>query len=160
MSNSYDISVIASKLVADIANTIETDVKQTCEEALMRAIMKSVYSGHTPKMYIQTHEFVNAVEVMNISVGGGRASFDVTINASKMSASPPSGGNWGTHMGMNGEDFRSGLIEGLDQGTSGSPYYNHPAYNFFDSTSTVLNMKLVQVMVSALRGRGWDARVM
>lgn len=163
MSNTMDISGLASKLRSDVISVIRSQVLKVCEEALRRNVMATIYAGKTPTMYHRTNDFLNAVDIMNLSISGNNASFDITINPSKMGIIPaekgaPKNGRWGSHSGFSGQDFREGLIGVLDEG-GGSEYYVHSGGHFFEKTNRDLEREIVPTMVSALRSMGWNATI-
>ena len=152
--NSVDLNGLASKLRADVKSSIEKKVFKICEEALMKSVMMTVYSGK-PVMYDRTYELLRAVSIDNVNVGHSQATFEIIIDPNKMGLYPSTKDSWGKHQGLSGQDFREGLIVALDQGSS-SPMYSHPAHGFFDKASDGLEIKIVKAMATDLKANGWD----
>lgn len=157
--NTISIENYADALVADIASSIENEVKATCEQALIDAINTTVYLRQ--KTYRQTRGFVDAVEIMdmNIRKNSGIATFRIGVNASKMGIEIRTPDEWNAHAGMKGQDFREGLIETLDEGSSGSPYYNFSGYGFFDKAADNLDRTMIQAMANALKAKGYKVDI-
>lgn len=158
-----DISEAAAKLRADVQSTIQGEVFRTCEETLRKHVMSDIYGGYSPSYYSRTMGLLNAVEVSPKSVGHSSTNFEVKINASKLGMTPaeegaPRFGSWGVHMGFSGQDFREGVIAAMENGSS-SPYFSHAGRGFYAKTEAELNSKLVQIMASSLRGKGWDVSI-
>lgn len=159
MANSYDISEIGAKLASDVFAIIEREIYDICKRALEEEVRRTVYSGMGTGYYDRTGDILKAVDITDKNLSGNTASFKVTVNPELIGIQIRDGEKWNAHAGVRGQDFREGVVEVLDEGTSGNSLYNHPGYNFFDSTANKLDSRLVGVMVSALRARGWDASV-
>lgn len=156
MANFYDISSLASKLAVDIRNAIMKEAFDACKNALIDQISRTVYTGK-PAEYVRTMELLKAVDITNISVSGGQASFTLLINATKLGVHIRHD-TWNAHADFKGNDVRESIPLWLDEGTN-NKYYSHEAHGFFDKTYDQLDTQLVGVMVRALRSKGWDASV-
>lgn len=152
--NELSLDNYASTLVEDIKQSIVTEVKQVAQEALINAINQTVYLRQ--KQYRQTRDFLGAVEVMDVNISDSKATFRVGINPSKIGIQKRMPEEWNAHASMSGEAFNGdGLIDTLDQGSSGSPYYNFDGYGFFDIASDDMDTSLIMAMANALRGKGY-----
>lgn len=153
-------------LISDIHSAVEGEVKSYCEEVLRKHIMKSVYGGGGSQYYNRTYQFVNAVEVSNVSRSGGSVSFQITINSAKMGIASTLTNGFNVHMGFPsqgssgmGSDVRGGLAEILNDGITSKIVPVRKAARFFESTADELNGSLAGKLAGALRARGWEARV-
>lgn len=157
MSNSMSLENFARTLTNDIKASIEGEIKSVAEEALRSAINSTVYLQK--KSYRPTYGFLNAVEIMDLKIGTKVATFRIGINASKMGVETRMPNEWNVHEGMKNQDFREGLIDTLDQGSSGSPYFNHAGYGFFDMAADDLDKSMIQAMASSLRNKGYKVEI-
>lgn len=167
MTNVIDLSTLnlAEDLVGDITSIIYGQVITESEKILREHVMNTVYSGKSPAQYTRTNGVLNAVEISEISVSGTKATFKIWINPNLMSTisavpnapfpTPDGGPSWGSHEGFSGQDFREGLIETLDEG-GGSPYYSHPAHNFYQKTHDEADVELIKILGNGLSAAGWD----
>lgn len=156
MAGTYSLAGLGAKLASDVRSIVEGEVYNICEKALRDNINATVYAGSGGSgMYARTMDIMNAVDIIEKSSSATHVSFKVVINPVKIGIEMrPNALN--AHAGVNGEDFREGIIDALDNGSSGSPIFNHPAHNFFDKTHAELDSALVVIIANALRGRGWD----
>lgn len=158
-----DISQIASRLRSDIQGAIQSEVLKVCEETLRKEVMRGVYSAYTPTTYHRTYDVLNAVTIKNIHIGHSEASFDIVIDSGRLGTiypeeGAPRFGAWGSHVGFSHQIFADGLIEILDQG-GGSSWFSHSGGHFFDKTEKDLEQRIPNLLVSALRSRGWNATI-
>lgn len=154
--NSVSIEDFASRLVDDIYEEIVGEVFYIATEALKEAIASTVYSGGG-KMYQNTYQLLSAVEVSDLEMSSGTAEFEVRIDSGRLNHVPyrphwPAYGSMGT-TGWNDDD---GIIHTLDQGSDGSPFYNHPAHNFFKQAEANMDGQLVSAMARGLASRGYE----
>lgn len=156
--NEMTLDNFASQVVGDIQLSIVTDVKQVAQDALIDALNKTVYLRQ--KQYRQTKDLLGAVEVSDMKIGNKKATFTVTINASRLQIEmrhPKL--NAHASAGADGRDFREQLIGVLDKGSSGSPIYNHEGYGFFDKAADDMDSSMIQAMADALRRKGYDVSI-
>lgn len=158
MSNSLSLDNFASKLANDIRDTIKSDVSRDAEEALIQAINQTVYRHKSS--YSPLYSLLDAVEVTDLKIGTKQATFSVIVNASKMGVDYRQPERWNANLDMYGNDFREGLIPTLEEGSSGSPFYNHAGYHFYEKAAADLDKTLIQTMANGLRARGWKVSIM
>lgn len=162
MSNVIDLSFLAEKLEADVRSIIMDEVRETCIEALKEIIKDTVYSNPA-RVYQRTMGFLNAVDVIDLSIGATSATFMLTVDPSKIAPLIPAEAGapenpkarWGKHMLFNGNPFTTGLVKALDQGFS-NKYYVRKGAKFFDKTKIRLEDEIPNIMRAALSARGWE----
>lgn len=156
MAGTYSLEALGAKLASDVYSIVEGEVYNICLKALRDNINATVYAGGGGSgMYARTFEVMNAVNIVEKSRSATHISFKVVVDPSLIGMEFRQG-QLNAHAGVNGEDFREGIIEALDSGSSGSPIYNHPAHQYFDRTYDELDSVLIGVMARALAARGWD----
>lgn len=156
MANTFDLSALAEELRADVQAVIQHEVIEVCRLALERAVRETVYAGGNGGfMYQRTREFLYAVDVMDINIGGSQATFLVTVNPDKMNLYPATQTEWGIHQGLSGQDFRAGLVQVLDQG-GGSLLYSHQGHGFFDKAYSDIDSRILSIIGGALAAKGWE----
>ena len=156
--NSMSLEQYTSKLVGDIKDSIENDVKREAKIALREAINKTVYLEK--KTYRPTYNLLNAVEVFDLKIGNRVATFRVGINASKLIHDKKTPWDWNPHGGISGQPFQEGLVEVLDQGTkSPNPIYSHTPNYFFDEGHKIMEEQLIVSMAESLRAKGWSVEI-
>lgn len=158
--NSVSIEQYTHRLVSDIADTITREVFTAAEEALREAIAETVYTRRN-KMYQNTGQFINAVQVSDIRMGNGVAEFEIIINTGRLSV-VPNRPDWPAYGSItsNGWDDKDGIVETLDQGSDGSPHFNHQGYGFFEKAEGKLDSSLIKIMAQGLVSRGYKIRMM
>lgn len=153
--NSVSVEQYASRLARVIQRAIRKDVLTIAEEAMKDAIATTVYAS-SGVMYRQTMDLLSAVEISKVSISGGRATFEVGINPGALKPEIRMPGEWNAHAGMDGSAFQEGLVHTLDEGSSGSPYYNHEGYHFFDKAEETMEDDILDAMIGALRQSGYN----
>jgi len=138
-----------SSLIKDINNTLknvaQTDVSKEMESSLRRATNEFFYMRthvHHPNRYL-----VQAVD-SQVKESDGGLELSVFHNPSKMSQYYPS---W---VQGYSDDNRNNIILWLNEGTSGSPIYNHEAYRFIDKGKEDIDNKIINWYKMALKKRG------
>ena len=157
MAGTYSIYGLGAKLALDIYSVVEGEVYNICEKALRDEVNRTVYAGGGDgRYYNRTMGILNAIEIVEKHRSSTSISFKVIINPARIGIEITSPDMLNAHADVYGQDFRTGLIPTLDEGSSGSTVYNFSGYHFFDSTYQNLDSKLIGVMASALSSKGWD----
>lgn len=163
MANELNIEGLQKEILADIEALVRGRVKDACENIMKKIITKNVYNRMTNSSgayYTRTYDFVNAVEVSDITRSGNTVRFTVGINAGKLRPSSGGRGELAQHQSeVTGNSFQEGLIVTIDEGSSGSPIYNWKATHFMDDTFNELDEQIISELVSGLKGYGWDAYI-
>ena len=153
---SIDLSSVATRLVSDIKDIIKSEITIICLETLQNYIQLGVYND-TPVFYERTMDFINAVDIKDLSIGGSSASFNLTVDPSKMGLKYGRDNYWGAHVINRNQDFRQKLIGVLESGGGAyRTFGGHPAGNFFKNTYRELDENLINVLAGALSARGWE----
>lgn len=156
--NSMSLENFASKIVGDIQESITHEVKRDAELALINAINKTVYEDK--KQYTPTYNLLDAVEVSDVKIGNGRATFEIGINATKLIPMPKTPWFWDAHSSISHKPFQEGLVEVLDQGTqTPNPVYEHEPNKFFDKAFEDIEQNLIVTMAKSLRRKGWNVSI-
>lgn len=155
-----NISDLQGKLRSDIHSAVLGEVRAYCEKVLRKHIMQSVYAGGSSQYYARTYQFVNAVDVMDVKANGSYVSFRVGINPAHIGQASSISGRLNTHMGVSGQDMRGGIAEVLNEGIGSKIVPNRKAAKFFESAHSEMDANIANMLVGALRARGWDAYIM
>lgn len=138
-----------SSLIADIKNVLEdvseNGVSTQMEEELKRSTDEHFY-GSTHVQH-SAHYLTQSVD-SQFKTEGDEMELSVFHNPQKMQLNYPS---W---IDGASDDNRQNIILWLNEGTSGSPIYNHPAYRFIDHAHSTIGGKLRYWYVVELRKRG------
>ncbi|MBS4462289.1 hypothetical protein JXA27_06920 [Aerococcaceae bacterium zg-B36] len=160
MTNTLDLSEIATRLESDIRDIILGQVREICIETLQKFVQAGVGNG---SVYQSTGGFYNAIDVVDLNVGSAKASFRLTIVPGNISPLIPAeegapmnpSARWGSHVKFSGKAFNTeALVRLVDEG-GGTPYYHFSPRNFFGKTEAELDTLIVSEMRSALAARGW-----
>lgn len=157
--NELNLDNYVERVVGDIQASIQSEVLDIAQNALINALNKTVYLQQ--KQYRQTRDLLGAVEISNLKIGKQMATFSVIINAKKMGIEMRHPDlNAHASAGKNGKDFREQLIEVLDEGTKTfSPIYMHPAHGFFDMAYDDMDKKIIMSMAQSLRSKGYKVDI-
>lgn len=152
----------ANMLTEDIKEAVRFEVIETAREALINHVNATVYASRGSSYYDRTFELLEAIEIRDFRVTSSRATFTLGFNNSRIHPYVnPSEAKLNWHTGV-AEDFNygiDGLLDTLENGSSGSPIYNSPAHGFMDKTYNELASTLVKTMGSALSRRGWKVTI-
>lgn len=149
-------SEIVARVKSNVGQVATTLVRQEAEDILREIVANDYGTGITAHGYVKTGEMSQAVSVQEVTTTTRSVSFVVTINSEMLGLYRNEAGKLNTHMGVSGEDFREGLPIALDQGSSGSPIYNHAGSHYMDKAYAIMLKKLIQTLAGALRSRGFE----
>jgi len=137
-----------SSLIADIKNVLEdvskTGVAKQMEEELKRSTDEYFY-GQTHVQH-SAHYLTQSVD-SKFKNEDGDMEISVFHNPQKMQLNYPS---WA----QGSDDNRQNIILWLNEGTDGSPIYNHPAYRFVDEGKRRIDNKMIYWYTQELHKRG------
>jgi len=150
-----NVKEIISKVENDVAAIVLSEVRMAAQEILTDILARLYPPGYSSIYYFRTGEIADCVDVKNVVKSGETVSFEVYLNSDKLSAYEVEGDMLNVHMDIYGNDFREDLPFVLDQGSSGSPIYNHPGRHFMDTASGVMDDRLSRILASGLRARGF-----
>lgn len=150
-----NVKEIISKVENDVAAIVLSEVRMVAQEILTDILTRLYPPGYSSVYYFRTGEIADCVDVKNVIKSGDSVSFEVYLNSDKLSAYEVEGDMLNVHMDIHGNDFREGLPFVLDQGSSGSPIYNHPGRHFMDTARGIMDDRLSKVLASGLRARGF-----
>ena len=149
-------SEIISKVKSNVVQVATTLVRQEAEDILREIVANDYGTGMTAHGYVKTGEMSQAVSAKEVTTTSRSVSFVVTIDSEMLGLYKNEAGKLNTHMGINGEDFREGLPIALDQGSSGSPIYNHAGTHYMDKAYAIMLKKLIQTLANGLRSKGFE----
>lgn len=150
-----NVQEIASKVKNNVAEVVLGEVRMAAQEILTDILTQLYPPGYSSIYYFRTGEIADSVDVKNVVKAGDTVSFEVYLNAEKLNAYKVEGDMLNAHMDVHGNDFREQLPFVLDQGSSGSPIYNHPGRHFMDTAAGVMDNRLAKILASELRSRGF-----
>lgn len=162
MANTIDLSGLATELLGDIKSAIRHDVIQTVEREFHDTALKAITSGKkqstsSGSLYQRGNGIINALEIKDVKVGSSRAEFTIYMNPAKLEPYRNTYvGALNTYMGTRGEDFTSGILDVMNEGTKNhSPIYNHEGTRYFEKGYDYLEDNLLDIVGRAIAKKGW-----
>ena len=150
-----NVKEIISKVEKNVTEIVLGEVRATAQEILTDILTRMYPPGYSSIYYFRTGEIADCVDIKNIVKLGDSVSFEVYLNSDRLNAYEIEGNMLNAHMDIHGNDFREGLPFVLDQGSSGSPIYNHPGRHFMVTAEGIMDNKLSKILASGLRARGF-----
>lgn len=148
---------IVGKIREVSISTLQGEIRALAEQ-ILREILQGLYpAGNATQYYVTTGEIADAVEVT-----GGGEQITISMNPSRLSLAPLGNGMLGAHMGVEGEDFRQSLLEGLNEGGISGSSVNpkgHPASNYMETAYNQYEAQFLQILARALSGAGFDVSI-
>lgn len=124
---------------------IEKNVTEFIKENYQEAISDTLYAKpKTSDWYENEFAMLNSITPQT-KVGKDEMIVFAFADISKMN--PP-------YMSLNGSFQSPNIVEWLNNGTSGSPIFNHPSYNFVEIAQSKVEVELKGFMIPLLRKRG------
>jgi len=96
----------------------------------------TVYSSPDPQYYARTHSMQRSVSGYIKTDNSTQTIISIYPDPNNMTGFPVSRfKNYASIAGMGSSDNREMIVEWLNEGTSGSPIYNHKPHKFMDKTA-------------------------
>lgn len=155
-----DINELPERLRGDIISSIKGTLREECMLVLKEHVESDVYGNRDGNgLYQATNSLIGAVDVKNMTVGATSASFELYINADKLTRRRKEGQVWGAYMGFSGQDMAHRVIGFLENGGGAIPnvFEGLTPRHFLQNTADELDTKAAQILAKALVALGWDA---
>lgn len=118
------------------SETLKGEIRKKVIRKLKDNIKATVYSKPDPKYYTRSYSMMNSVRGYVTRDNDLQTIISIYPDPSNMTGFPdPKFKNYLSLAGMGSDDNRDMIVEWLNEGTSGSPIYNHPAHKFMDKTA-------------------------
>ena len=130
---------------------IANDIAAAVKEKLKENLEKNWYSTYEPKSYIRTWDLFDSVTAEVTHDGKCNYLIQVYFDSDKIS-SVKNDSNWNSHMGFDGQNFKSGLVSFIEHGMTGSPYNPRNGYasHMIEFTQKWANQYARQLLKSRL----------
>lgn len=100
---------------------IADDIAAAVKDKLKENLEKNWYSTYSPKSYFRTWDLFDSVTAEVTHDGRCNYYIQVYFDSAKIS-SVQNGSGWNSHMGFDGQSFKSGLVSLIEHGMIGSKY--------------------------------------
>lgn len=154
-----EIGAFIDRLKGDIISVTLSTVRKQAEEILHDILQTEFPAGKSTAFYTSVGQMADCVDIKDVHSSGGGVGFTVYIDSTRLSMIQMPTGQLNVHMGVKGQDFTAGLPIALDEGSSGSKIYNHPAHHFMDKAAEQMNHRLIHTLASGLTARGYDCSI-
>lgn len=161
-TSGVDIAIkeLMKELQRDIRSCMPK-LQKEAERILKRNIQSRYYkSGNFmggSKYYYSTGSVAHAFQS---KVSGD--SLIIFMDESKIHAHGPTGIMLGAYVGVRGQDFRSQMLEGINEGGIAPSVINKKGYSatgYFNYAFQEMEDEIPKLLANLLRGKGWDVSI-
>jgi len=147
------------KKMTPVVNNVVKEASEQINLLLREYLYDLWYEMNVNYEYVRTYELINSISVSELKgLGKNGATATVFFDSSKLNHNRVEGNPWGQHESMDGSPIGYILASWIDQGTSGSPYYNFDGVNYVKATME--NLKEIQSgLEHGLKALGYDVVV-
>lgn len=130
---------------------IADDIAAAVKDKLKENLEKNWYSTYSPKSYFRTWDLFDSVTAEVTHDGRFNYYIQVYFDSAKISFVQNDSG-WNSHMGFDGQSFKSGLVSLIEHGMTGSQYNprNGNAAHMIEFTQKWANQYARQFLKSRL----------
>lgn len=154
ISNSVSVEAFAGMVQRDVERIFSGQIRKIAIDSMQKVIRRQVYDMHNSGTYNRTGQFLNALEIKNFHIGGGRGEFEIVIDPRKLSVVKT--GSWFAHGNFKGESRTDMMDSYLNDGHSLPGGKRYMASHYWELGLPDLDRACMDAMYHGLVAAGYD----